>query len=91
MLEEINQIKDGKKEKHVQKSERIRVKINFHVSVQFSINPLKWLMGMDIPSTPKILKIYNKSFNPECEQHLCEICIYGFFLFSFFSLKIYLL
>lgn len=40
MLEEINQIKDGKKEKHEKQSLQLRVKIHFFVSVHFTINTL---------------------------------------------------
>lgn len=34
---------------------------------------------MGILSTPKILKIYNESINPECEQDSCNISTAGGF------------
>lgn len=41
MLEEINQIRDGKKEKYEKESQQLRVKIHFSVSVHSPINILK--------------------------------------------------
>lgn len=50
-------MKDDKK-KHGKMSQQLRVKEYLYVSMNSLENPLKWLMGMDILSTPKILKIY---------------------------------
>lgn len=50
-------------------------------------------MGMDIQSTPKILKIHNKSINPDCEQDSCDIGTAGGFppiFLHFFRNVVYL-
>lgn len=60
-------MKDDKKEKHGKKSQKFRVKEYLYVSMNSLENPVKWLMGMDILSTPKILKIYNKLINLKFE------------------------
>lgn len=48
-------------------SQQLRLKEYLYVSMNSLENPLKWLMGMDILSTPKILKIYNKLINLKFE------------------------
>lgn len=59
-------MKDDKK-KHGKMSQQLRLKEYLYVSMNSLENPLKWLMGMDILSTPKILKIYNKLINLKFE------------------------